>query len=191
MTTTATNIHTVLTDNFGGGAAAVDHLVAADIGGSASSATARTCTPPPSDCADSKRPSRDTACRCTPSSCATRSRARPMLYETTRELPLGAEPPTAISTSQNLITIDAVRTIHSLGMQRAVAIVGFDDGVLGDVVQPGLTVLAQDPAGLGRAAAELLFSRVDGFDGPTQHVVLAPTLIARGSGELPVAAVAA
>ncbi len=85
-----------------------------------------------------------------------------MLYETTRELPLGAEPPTAISTSQNLITIDAVRTIHSLGMQRAVAIVGFDDGVLGDVVQPGLTVLAQDPAGLGRAAAKLLLSRVDG-----------------------------
>jgi LacI family transcriptional regulator len=40
---------------------------------------------------------------------------------------------------------------------------------------------------LGRAAAEMLFSRLDGFDGPSQEIVLAPTLIARGSGELPVA----
>jgi len=45
-------------------------------------------------------------------------------------------------------------------------------------------VLAQDPAGLGRAAAELLFSRLDGNEDPTQQVVLAPALIARGSGEL-------
>jgi len=66
-----------------------------------------------------------------------------------------------------------------------VALVGFDDVVLGDVVRPGLTVLAQDPVGLGRRAAELLFSRLDGFDGPSQEIVLAPTLIERGSGELP------
>jgi LacI family transcriptional regulator len=106
-------------------------------------------------------------------------------YEATRELLLGAEPPTAIFTSQNLITIDAVRAIHDLGLARSVALVGFDDVVLGDVVEPGLTVLAQDPVGLGRRAAELLFSRLDGFDGPTQQIVLEPTLIARGSGELP------
>ena len=105
-------------------------------------------------------------------------------YEVTRELLLGAAPPTAIFTSQNLITIDAVSAIHDLGLARSVALVGFDDVVLGDVVEPGLTVLAQDPVGLGRRAAELLFSRLDGFDGPTQKIVLEPTLIARGSGEL-------
>ncbi len=104
--------------------------------------------------------------------------------EVTRELLLGDDPPTAIFTSQNLITIDAVRAIHALGLAQSVALVGFDDVVLGDVVSPGLTVLAQDPAGLGRCAAELLFSRLDGFDGPTREVVLQPTLIARGSGEL-------
>jgi len=92
---------------------------------------------------------------------------------------------TAIFTSQNLITIDAARAIHSLGLSRTVALVGFDDVVFGDVVQPGLTVLAQDPVGLGRRAAELLFARLDGFDGPTQEVVLEPTLVERGSGELP------
>jgi LacI family transcriptional regulator len=106
-------------------------------------------------------------------------------YEITRELLLGDDPPTAIFTSQSLITIEAVRALHDLGLERSIALVGFDDIVLGSVVQPGLTVLAQDPAGLGRAAAALLFSRLDGFDGPTQEIVLAPRLIARGSGELP------
>jgi LacI family transcriptional regulator len=106
-------------------------------------------------------------------------------YDTTRELLLGPAPPTAIFTSQNLITIDAVRALHDLGLQDSVALVGFDDVALADVVQPGLTVVAQDPHGLGRAAAELLFSRLDGFDGPSQEIVLAPKLLGRGSGELP------
>jgi LacI family transcriptional regulator len=78
-----------------------------------------------------------------------------------------------------------VRALHDLGLQHSIALVGFDDVVLGDVVEPGLTVLAQDPAGLGRAAAQRLFSRLDGFDGPSQQIVLDPTLVARGSGELP------
>jgi LacI family transcriptional regulator len=112
-------------------------------------------------------------------------------YETTRELLLGADPPTAVFTSQNLITIDAVRAIHDLGLQHRVALVGFDDVALADVVQPGLTVVAQDPGGLGRAAAQLLFSRLDGFDGPSQEIVLAPRLVGRGSGELPPAGVPA
>jgi LacI family transcriptional regulator len=105
-------------------------------------------------------------------------------YETTRELLLGPDPPTAVFTSQNLITIDAVRALHDLGLERRVALVGFDDVVLADVVRPGLTVVAQDPAGLGRAAAQLLFSRLDGDDGPSREIVLPPKLIVRGSGEL-------
>ena len=106
-------------------------------------------------------------------------------YETTSEMLLGSEPPSALFTSQNLITIDAVRAIHDLGLQHSVAVVGFDDIALADVVAPGLSVIAQDPAGLGRAAAQLLFARLDGFDGPSREVVLAPRLLARGSGELP------
>ena len=45
--------------------------------------------------------------------------------------------------------------------------VSFDDILLADAVDPGITVVAQDPRALGRAAAELLFSRLDGDDGPT------------------------
>jgi LacI family transcriptional regulator len=105
-------------------------------------------------------------------------------YQTTCELLRGNDPPTALFTSQNLITIGAVRALHSLGLHEQVALVGFDDIVLADAVSPGLTVVAQDPGGLGRAAAELLFERLDGFDGPSRRIELPTRLIARGSGEL-------
>ncbi len=58
-------------------------------------------------------------------------------YATTRELLLGDDPPTAMFTSQNLITIDALRALHDLGLAHSIALVGFDDVVLGDVVDPG------------------------------------------------------
>jgi LacI family transcriptional regulator len=58
-------------------------------------------------------------------------------YETARELLLADAPPTAIFTSQNLITIDAVRAIHQLGLQHAVALVGFDDVALPTLVERG------------------------------------------------------
>jgi LacI family transcriptional regulator len=105
-------------------------------------------------------------------------------YDLVQELLLAEDPPTALFTSQNLITIAAVRAIHDLRMQRTVAHVGFDDVALADVVEPGLTVMAQDPGALGRSAAELLFSRLDGYDGPSRRVVHPATLVERGSGEL-------
>jgi LacI family transcriptional regulator len=94
------------------------------------------------------------------------------------------DPPTALFTSQNLITIGAVGVLHALGRQHAVALVGFDDIALAEVVDPPLTVVAQDAAGLGRVAAERLFARLDGDDGPSQRLELPTTLIQRGSGEV-------
>jgi LacI family transcriptional regulator, galactose operon repressor len=105
-------------------------------------------------------------------------------YETTTELLRGNEPPTALFTSQNLISIAALRALHDLGLQHEVAMVGFDDIPLADAVEPGLTVVAQDPLALGRTAAELLFERLDGFTGPSRNVVVPTVLIERGSGEL-------
>jgi hypothetical protein len=58
------------------------------------------------------------------------------------------------------------------------------DITLAGAIDPGLTVVAQDAAALGRAAAELLFARLDGHEGPTQQVVVPTVLIERGSGEL-------
>jgi LacI family transcriptional regulator len=101
------------------------------------------------------------------------------------ELLSGDDPPTAIFAAQNLITLGAIAALRGRGRQHEVALVGFDDLPLADAVDPGLTVVAQDPRGLGRAAAQALFARLDGDHEPTRTVVLPTTLIARGSGEIP------
>jgi LacI family transcriptional regulator len=106
-------------------------------------------------------------------------------HDAARELLTGSHPPTALLTGQNLITIGAVHALRELGLQHTVALIGFDDLTLADAVEPGLTVVAQDPVGLGRRAAELVFSRLDGYDGPARNAVIPTTLIPRGSGELP------
>ncbi len=92
--------------------------------------------------------------------------------------------PTALFTSQNLVTIGAVKALRRLGRQHEVALVGFDDVLLADLLEPGLTVMAQDPAAIGTAAAELLFQRMDGNDGPTQLRIIPARLVPRGSGEI-------
>lgn len=103
----------------------------------------------------------------------------------TRELLLASDPPTALFTGQNLITIGAIRALRELGRQRGTALVGFDDVVLGDLVEPGVTVVAQDPYVLGRHAGELLFARLGGLVAEPRLVVVPTHLIARGSGEIP------
>ena len=60
-----------------------------------------------------------------------------------------------------------------------------DRAELADLVEPALTVVAQDPAGLGRVAATLLFDRMAGLSDAPRRVVLPTVLIPRGSGELP------
>jgi LacI family transcriptional regulator len=94
------------------------------------------------------------------------------------------DPPTALFTAQNLITIGVVERLRSLDRHHSVALVGFDDLTLADAVEPGLTVVAQHADQLGRLTAEQLFARLDGDDGPTVQAVVPTTLIPRGSGEL-------
>jgi LacI family transcriptional regulator len=92
--------------------------------------------------------------------------------------------PTALFTSQNLVTIGAIHALRLNDLQHLVALVGFDDVELADMLDPGITVVAQDPYAIGRAAAELLFARLDGYAGPTQHRTIPTRLIIRGSGEI-------
>ena len=94
------------------------------------------------------------------------------------------DPPTAFFTSQNLLTIGGIRALRSAGLERRIALIGFDDVALGDIVEPAISVVAQDPQAIGRAAAELLFRRMDGDTSPSEHLVVPVRLIARGSGEL-------
>jgi LacI family transcriptional regulator len=93
------------------------------------------------------------------------------------------DPPTAVFAGNNRLTVGVVRALRR--DDRSVAVVGFDDFELADTLDPPVTVVAQDASLLGRTAAELVFSRLDGESGPARHVTLEAALIVRGSGELP------
>lgn len=98
---------------------------------------------------------------------------------------LGApNPPTAIFTAQNFITVGATHALHDLGLHQRIAQVGFDDIELADIVEPAITVVPQQPRELGRRAAEQLFRRIGGERGePIRDIVESP-IIVRGSGEI-------
>jgi LacI family transcriptional regulator len=93
-------------------------------------------------------------------------------------------PPTAVFSAQNLITVGALHALRAAGLQHAVALVGFDDIPLGDLVEPGVTVIAQDPQQIGQVAVERVFARLEGDVSPARHTIIPTTLIARGSGEI-------
>lgn len=93
--------------------------------------------------------------------------------------------PTAIFAAQNYVTMGACRALHRLGLERMIALVGFDDFAMADVLEPGVTVIAQDARGMGRKAAEALFGRMDGHDGPVSTEIVPSQLVIRGSGEIP------
>jgi LacI family transcriptional regulator len=94
-------------------------------------------------------------------------------------------PPTALFTSHYEITLGALRVLHDLQLEQRIALIGFDDIVLADLVRPAITVMAQDPRQLGTLAAERLFARLDGDTSTVQTIVVAAKLVARGSGEIP------
>ena len=102
-----------------------------------------------------------------------------------REALAGSEPPTAFVSGQNLITIGIRRALQEARLEHRIALVGFDDFPLADLLTPGVSVIAQDPALLGMEAARLLFARLDGFEGPARHSVVPTRYVARGSGEIP------
>jgi LacI family transcriptional regulator len=93
----------------------------------------------------------------------------------------GPEPVSALFTGNNRITVTAVRVLAD--RPAPVALIGFDDFELADLLSPGISVVAQDPAQLGRSAAQSLFRRLNGAAGEPRRVELPCQLIARGSGE--------
>ena len=105
--------------------------------------------------------------------------------QATHELLAQPEPPTALFTSQSILTIGMLTALKELGLQTAIAHVGFDDLPLAELLHPALTVIAQDSATMGTRTAELLFQRIDEPGGTPVRVDVSTRLIARGSGELP------
>lgn len=96
------------------------------------------------------------------------------------------DPPTALFAGNNLAATGAVVAL-SRARRRDVALVGFDDLPLAECLDPPLTVVAQDPARMGAAAAELVLARLDGDRSKARRTMVPTRLVVRGSGELPAA----
>lgn len=94
----------------------------------------------------------------------------------------GPEPVTALIAGNNRATVAVLRDVSTRHQQ--LALVGFDDFELADLLNPGVTVVAHDPVALGRTAADLLFRRLQGYRGPVQTIEIATRLVPRGSGEI-------
>lgn len=103
--------------------------------------------------------------------------------ETARLLGL-ADPPTALFAGNNIIALGIVAEL-ARSKRKHVAVVAFDDVSLAEVLEPALTVVAQDPEELGRAAATTALTRLDGDRTRARTITVPTRLIVRGSGEQP------
>lgn len=101
------------------------------------------------------------------------------------------DPPTAIFTTDGIMTLGAVDGIVDAGraIPDDVSIVAFDDLDWTTLVRPQLTVVAQPVYELGAAATTRLLDRLAGDDGPPRTVVLDTSFIVRGSTGRPAQAI--
>ncbi len=93
------------------------------------------------------------------------------------------DPPTAIVTLNNAMTIGAMRAVKQAGLTIPddLALVAYDDFEWSELFQPGLTAIAQDVARMGREAVDLLFARVGGSSAPFERRVIGTALHLRTS----------
>ncbi|WP_245818532.1 LacI family DNA-binding transcriptional regulator [Haloechinothrix alba] len=93
--------------------------------------------------------------------------------------------PTAVVCGNNLITVGTLHALQALGLRETVAVVGFDDLDLADLLRPALTVITQDIEAIGERSADQLFTRLDNPGEEYARVSVPVRLVPRGSGEIP------
>jgi LacI family transcriptional regulator len=106
-----------------------------------------------------------------------------------RELLSLPEPPTALVTANNQMTLGALATIKEIGVRvpQELSVVGFDDTEWAPLVEPPLTAVAQPTYELGAASMRVLLERIEGGEnGEPERLFLEPRLVIRGSTASPV-----
>ncbi len=91
--------------------------------------------------------------------------------------------PTAIVAANDLLALgvyDAL-AVRGLACPHDVSVVGHNDMPFVDMVAPPLTTIRIAQRDMGEAAARLLLARIAGPEAASEHIVLAPQLIIRGS----------
>jgi len=105
-------------------------------------------------------------------------------YQLALQLLALPDPPTAIFTANNLMTVGALKALGDLrvAIPRQMSLIGFDDLTLGSLLTPGLTCIARPDVEQGSLAMQLLLGRLAGraHDEP-RRLVLRTELLVRGS----------
>ncbi|MDR3587076.1 MAG: LacI family DNA-binding transcriptional regulator [Desulfosporosinus sp.] len=105
-------------------------------------------------------------------------------YEGTKRLYSLKEPPTAIFTSNNLMTLGCLKALTEIGwiLGEQVGLIGFDDLDFAEFVNPPLTVVSRPMRQLGEAAFDLLYAQMTSEgDWTKRHYVLSPEIKIRQS----------
>jgi LacI family transcriptional regulator, galactose operon repressor len=93
------------------------------------------------------------------------------------------EPPTAVFAASDLMAVGAIKALNRAGLRCPddVAVVGFDDIQLAELVSPPLTTIRQDKRALGGAAAHSLVQMIEDTTAPPPETTLPVELVVRGS----------
>jgi len=91
--------------------------------------------------------------------------------------------PQAVIASSGLILLGIAEALREtrLAIPRDIAVAGFDNLPWTQLVEPGLTVIAQPTYDIGREAIELLLQRIAKPDKPMRQLILRGELLERGS----------
>ena len=92
---------------------------------------------------------------------------------------------TAVLCGSRAHTAQAFHALAARGRAPRMALIGFGDFELADLMPTGITVISYDATGIGHAAGELLARRLAGEEAPPRLVELPVRLIPRGSAEFP------
>lgn len=112
-------------------------------------------------------------------------RSRAEALAATHELLDLSAPPTAIFAARNVICEGALMALREHHLSSRIALIGFDELAVAEMVSPPVSVIRQDTYEIGTRAIDLLLARLDGDVSDVRVEVVPSTLVARGSGEIP------
>ena len=94
-----------------------------------------------------------------------------------------AEPPTAVFAAADMMAVGAIRAVQAAGLSvpNDVAIVGFDDIRVAELLSPPLTTVRQDMVGIGLAAGRALVEQIENPDSTPPVLTLPVELVVRAS----------
>ncbi|MCT4543412.1 MAG: LacI family transcriptional regulator [Vallitalea sp.] len=107
-------------------------------------------------------------------------------YELTMKLMEMEVPPTAIFSSNNLMTLGCVKALRRLNLKipEDIALIGFDEIEIFNILDLNISVISRPTHEMGKLAMKILLEKINkesSDDSPTKRLILSPKLLLKGS----------